>query len=527
MATSEILGLFTTPEQYQLAQQKEQQARAIQYANLNPMARANYGVYRAGQQLGNALSGAFGGQDPQLKMISMRQQLASQLDPTNLDTYKLVSQEAANRGDTQFAMAVADAGRQAAIQVAQANKERQLAVPADIQKAQMIPQIQDAIDQYKALPVSPERDRAIKLLENQLRVLGGDTATKLAVPIQVANRIGEINRTLRTLKPEDPTYQDLLDEKAQLERPEKPEKVADKLQVAKRVREIQTQLSPDSGVILPPTVRAGLEAELGNLQVEQKPDVPKIGVTKATGEAVYYDRNEDLQFVKRKDPKDPTKQIRVPFEGNIDQTTSNITQTTGFKQAVGINQNKLDLAKSVEENAFSASDRISLAQSLRELSPKAFTGFAADAKLTASKVASAFGIPTKGGSESEIIDQILGQMTLGSAGQLKGSLSDKDVLFLKKTIGTRGLSVNTLLFVADEIERLAAQDRHLNKRINQVTQGGGSLNDVNFEEEKTKSSTFIKKQISEYRGILKKVANNTATLEEATKARQIRDELGL
>jgi hypothetical protein len=208
MATSEILGLFTTPEQYQLAQQQAQEAQALQYARLDPAAQAQYGFYRAGQQLGGAIGGALGGEDPQLKMISMRQQLASQLDPTNLDTYKLVAQDAANRGDTQFAMAVADAGRQAAIQIAQANKERQLAVPADIQKAQMIPQIQDAIDQYKALPVSPERDRAIKLLESQLRVLGGDTVTKLAVPIQVANRIGEINRTLRTLKPEDPTYQE-------------------------------------------------------------------------------------------------------------------------------------------------------------------------------------------------------------------------------------------------------------------------------------------------------------------------------
>jgi len=70
MAASEILGLFTTPEQYQLAQQQAQQAQAIQYANLSPMARANYGTFRAGQQLGGAIGGALGGQDPQLKIIS-------------------------------------------------------------------------------------------------------------------------------------------------------------------------------------------------------------------------------------------------------------------------------------------------------------------------------------------------------------------------------------------------------------------------------------------------------------------------
>ena len=60
---SEILGLFTTPEQYQLAQQQAQQAQAIQYANLDPMARANYGTFLAGQKLGGAIGGALGGED--------------------------------------------------------------------------------------------------------------------------------------------------------------------------------------------------------------------------------------------------------------------------------------------------------------------------------------------------------------------------------------------------------------------------------------------------------------------------------
>ena len=82
--SSEILGLFTTPEQYQLAQQQAQQAQAIQFANLNPMAQANYGTFLAGQKLGGAIVGASVGEDPKLTWISMRQQLASQLDATNL-----------------------------------------------------------------------------------------------------------------------------------------------------------------------------------------------------------------------------------------------------------------------------------------------------------------------------------------------------------------------------------------------------------------------------------------------------------
>ena len=477
MAASEILGLFTSPQQYQQNQLAQFQNRAAQEVQMNPFQQAALGARTAGYQLGQGIGGALGGQDPQLQLIARRQALASQLDPNNPDSYMQVAKMAADAGDQQFAITVADAGRKAMGDFAliqQRNRERQGADP-----------FEQLVRSGKYTPASLA---AYKLSQNV-----GD--------LVLFEKEGAENKPFEF---------------------EKKEARVQELKSALRVMENQPTQNKEAIQRLKDSIRS-----IEGVTPEQKQDIPKIGVSRASGEAVYFDRNADQQFVIRKDPKDPTKQIRVLFEGNVDQTTSNVQQTAGFKQAVGINQNKLDLAKSVEESAFSASDRISLAQSLRDLSPKAFTGFAADAKLTASKVASAFGIPTKGGTESEIIDQILGQMTIGSAGQLKGALSDKDVLFLKKTIGTRGLSVNTLLFVADEIERLAAQDRHLNKKINQVTQGGGSLNDVNFEEEKTKSSSFVKKQMSEYRGILKKVANNTATLEEATKARQIRDELGL
>ena len=477
MATSEILGLFTTPEQYRLAQQQAEEAQAIQYANLTPMARANYGTFRAGQQLGNAIGGALGGQDPQLQLIARRQQLLGQLDRSDPMSYRRVAKMASDAGDQQLAQSVSEAGMEA---------ESKLALTQQRTAEKMTSEQRNALVYADSIAPrgSVEHNEAFQSRFDQL--------------------------TLKADKTNKPFEFEVKEQKLQ------------QLKANLRILEAQPNPSKEGIQRLKDSIQA-----IEGVEKPEKQDIPKIGVSKASGEVVYFDRNADQQFVIRKDPKDPTKQIRVPFEGSVDQTTSNITQTAGFKQAAGINQNKLDLAKSVEESAFSASDRISLAQSLRDLSPKAFTGFAADAKLTASKVASAFGIPTKGGTESEIIDQILGQMTIGSAGQLKGALSDKDVLFLKKTIGTRGLSVNTLLFVADEIERLAAQDRHLNKKINQVTQSGGSLNDVNFEEEKTKSSSFVKKQMSEYRGILKKVANNTATLEEATKARQIRDELGL
>lgn len=278
---SEILGLFTTPEQYQQAQRQAQEAQALQYARLDPRSQAEYGFYRAGQQLGGAIGGALGGEDPQLKLISMRQQLASQLDPTNLDTYKLVAQDAANRGDTQFAMAVADAGRQAAIQIAQANKERQLSVAPDIQKIQMIPQIQNAIAQYKAMPQTPEIAQEITNLETMLSVI---------VPKQ------------------------------------KPEAVPNEIQIAKRVSELETQLSPDAGVVLPPQVRAGLEAELDNLKKQQKENIIDVGLAENSREVVYFDKNKDEQFIMK--PDATGKLVRTPYSGRMDKTTSKVSATS-------------------------------------------------------------------------------------------------------------------------------------------------------------------------------------------------------
>jgi hypothetical protein len=103
MATSDILGLFTTPEQYKLAQDQAQQAQAIQYASLNPMAQANYGTFLAGQRLGGAIGGALGGEDPQLKLISQRQQILGMIDPSNPDSFAQGIQMALQTGDTQTA----------------------------------------------------------------------------------------------------------------------------------------------------------------------------------------------------------------------------------------------------------------------------------------------------------------------------------------------------------------------------------------------------------------------------------------
>ena len=129
---SEILGLFTTPEQYRLAQQQAQDAQAIQFANLAPRAKADYGFFRAGQQLGNAIGGALGGQDPQLQLIARRQQLLSQLDQSDPASFARVAKMASDAGDQELAFGIANAGRKAESELAlieQRSREKQGADP--------------------------------------------------------------------------------------------------------------------------------------------------------------------------------------------------------------------------------------------------------------------------------------------------------------------------------------------------------------------------------------------------------------
>jgi hypothetical protein len=92
-----------------------------------------------------------------------------------------------------------------------------------------------------------------------------------------------------------------------------------------------------------------------------KQNVTKIGVAKASGKAVYFDKETDQQFVLGRSPTDPNKQIRVLFEGDVDQTTSNVSATasqkqeTAFSEQLGkIDAKKVEDAMGLRDNAISA-----------------------------------------------------------------------------------------------------------------------------------------------------------------------------
>jgi len=103
MATSEIAGLFQTPEQYQQALQKHAYDRAVQEESLPWGASQRIAANVGGYQLGGIIGRALGGEDPQLKLISQRQQILGMIDPSNPDSYAQAIQMALQGGDQEAA----------------------------------------------------------------------------------------------------------------------------------------------------------------------------------------------------------------------------------------------------------------------------------------------------------------------------------------------------------------------------------------------------------------------------------------
>jgi len=186
MAENIVAGLFgLTPQMYQNQQYQQDLNRGISMAQLSPGAAAQAGLQASVGQLGRGIAGAMGIEDPQLKLISTRNAIAQQIDQTNPESMLQGAKMLAEAGDQQGAMALAQYARQAQSEIAQAQqrlaagkasmasaaRERSQAIPNDIQIANEIATLEDALGQVENLPADPERTRAKNLLNSRLTEL--------------------------------------------------------------------------------------------------------------------------------------------------------------------------------------------------------------------------------------------------------------------------------------------------------------------------------------------------------------------
>jgi hypothetical protein len=132
MAENIVAGLFgLTPQMYGEQQRRSALREGIDLAKLTPGEAGAAMTYAGARGLGGAIAGAFGVEDPQLKMISARNTIAQQIDQSDPESILKGAQMLAQMGDQQGAMALAQYARQAQVQIAE-QQQRLLAGEASL-----------------------------------------------------------------------------------------------------------------------------------------------------------------------------------------------------------------------------------------------------------------------------------------------------------------------------------------------------------------------------------------------------------
>jgi hypothetical protein len=122
MATDIVGGLFgITPEMYQQRVGENILQQGVEMGQLAPDAFGRANVYAGAAQIGRGIVGAMGAEDPQLKLISMRNAIFNRADPNDPDSLMAAARELAPF-DPQGANAVANQAREAALKLSQVSK---------------------------------------------------------------------------------------------------------------------------------------------------------------------------------------------------------------------------------------------------------------------------------------------------------------------------------------------------------------------------------------------------------------------
>jgi len=174
-----VAGLFgLTPEMYGEQQRLSALKEGVELAKLSPGEAGAAMIYAGARGLGDVIGGALGAKDPALMRMSQRNQLLQEIDVSNPASMIEVAKKASSIGDNEFAMALVDKARKtesemalAQQRLAQAKRERQQAVPADIQIANEIATLEDTLSRIEELPADPERTRAKNMLNTRLAEL--------------------------------------------------------------------------------------------------------------------------------------------------------------------------------------------------------------------------------------------------------------------------------------------------------------------------------------------------------------------
>jgi len=152
-----VQGLFgMTPESYQQQRDAAAYEQAMAFGRMDPMQAARTSIFYGANQLGGAIGGMLGAEDPQLVRIRQQQQVLSGLDVNDIKSIAQATIRANQMGNTQLALQLTALGDQA-LQRQDLSLERQDKLRQRAAAAQSLARTQTARDLISSgLSVTPE-----------------------------------------------------------------------------------------------------------------------------------------------------------------------------------------------------------------------------------------------------------------------------------------------------------------------------------------------------------------------------------
>ena len=199
MATDIVQGLFgMTPESYQQQRDATALQQAAAFGRMDPMQAARTSIYYGANQLGGAIGGMLGAEDPQMRLISQRNALARQFDVNTPEGLAQYGQALQQIGDIQGALGAIGIGRQMTQEMALTGQRKaaERASVATAEKTELsVEQEKKLRDELSRLPTNATEEQILGVVtkygspDKVLAVLQGtaDRAAANQARIEAAN----------------------------------------------------------------------------------------------------------------------------------------------------------------------------------------------------------------------------------------------------------------------------------------------------------------------------------------------------
>lgn len=235
-------------------------------------------------------------------------------------------------------------------------------------------------------------------------------------------------------------------------------------------------------------------SELEKVELDQRiKEIDNAIATKTTAKekaspSVGTDREAVSLELYNKNFMDLTQPERVAVNKRVEESSKGKQViNVDARQAQGVNAAQVKRFDDISNNAIAAEKSISNIDAMSRVLGNAFTGVGGGVALKAGQIANALGVTVTGTTETEQLKQLIDGLTAGQARTLPGSLSEKELEFLKGAIGNTGMTKQTLNAMLKRMRTEALTDKKAYEDVFRYQTGGGDLNKYDFVSNRSKA----------------------------------------